>query len=564
VACVTGDPGDTFTLTEIVTPPETGTAEIVAGDLYYTPPTSFVGIETFVCRLTKTGSGVPVDVPVTIAVSAGPVVRLSSPSPSVPIPSGETITLSSLPLPAGFPIASVTYYVNTDPIETVTTTPYETSWTPTTPGEYVVTVQTTDTANVTSSMSEPVTFYVTGQVTTVLAPDGIVPTSDIWGLAMSGDGEYVAFTASDGNLVAGDANGVSDVFLYDREDQSIVRISETPTGAPANGESGQVAVDEDGTIIVFSSSATNLITGDSPGDQMNIYVRNLTSGTVTRITQPVTGTGPVNGPCWGASVSADGRYISFFSDASNLAAGDTNDAPDLFIYDRLTTTLTRVADVAGTDQCGAFTAMSADGDYVAFSSNADDLTLDDGNGHRDAFVYDCSEETITRASISYDDSENDGDCWDVTLSGDGSRVAFLSDATNLADIEYTYGCAQAYVRDTDLETTEIVSTYYGYAGCPNTTEVAITADGESVVMASDAWLAESEEYPGRDVFLCDLETGEIVVVSLSSMSTASDGDSYDIAVDENAGAIAFVSTSTTLASGTGDAHAHAFVGQSVP
>ena len=136
-----------------------------------------------------------------------------------------------------------------------------------------------------------------------------------------------------------------------------------------------------------------------------------------------------------ASISADGRYVAFISDASNLVPGDTNGVTDIFVYDRQTGTIERVSVAAdGTQGNGGSCqpSISADGRYVAFSSYASNLVPGDTNGISDVFVYDRQTDTIERVSVAADGTQGNSYSWQpASISADGRYVAFSSFASNL-------------------------------------------------------------------------------------------------------------------------------------
>ncbi|HSM51226.1 MAG TPA: hypothetical protein VLA75_07495, partial [Thermoanaerobaculia bacterium] len=133
-------------------------------------------------------------------------------------------------------------------------------------------------------------------------------------------------------------------------------------------------------------------------------------------------------------ISADGRYVAFRSEATNLVAGDTNTLEDLFVHDRVTHETTRVSVASGGIQvAGYFTApaISADGRRVAFASSACALAPGPCQG-RQIYLHDRQENATIRVSAGLDGSAEAGEAWDATIRADGERVAFSTEAANLA------------------------------------------------------------------------------------------------------------------------------------
>ncbi|MDX1449690.1 MAG: hypothetical protein R3246_11585, partial [Acidimicrobiia bacterium] len=217
---------------------------------------------------------------------------------------------------------------------------------------------------------------------------GVEGNEESWVLGISDDGVLVTFGSTATNLVAGDTNGHADLFLLNRVTGSLQLISTAHGGGSANGPSGGGALTPDGRIVLISSSATNLIPGDTNG-VADVFTRDLEAGTTERISVSQGGA-QADGHSWGRGVSADGRYVVFESEASNLVPGDTNGAADVFVRDRVSGTTRRVS-VTST---GAQLAMasfgadiSADGRFVVYATDADEVVPGDTDGQRDVFRY---------------------------------------------------------------------------------------------------------------------------------------------------------------------------------
>src|SRR5207249_4731469 len=194
--------------------------------------------------------------------------------------------------------------------------------------------------------------------------------------ALSADGRFVAFVSAATDLVAADTNGVSDVFVHDRQTGATERVSVASGGAQGNGSSGLIgfafppALSADGRFIAFVSLATSLVAGDTNG-ATDVFVRDRQTGMTARVSVASDGTQANNVSSYPA-LSADGRFLAFQSHATNLVVGDTNGKTDVFVHDRQTGTTERVsvASGGGTQGTGnsggffAFPALSADGRLV--------------------------------------------------------------------------------------------------------------------------------------------------------------------------------------------------------
>lgn len=249
--------------------------------------------------------------------------------------------------------------------------------------------------------------------------------------SISGDGRYVAFTSAASNLVPNDVNNQRDVFVYDRQTGTTVDASLDSTGHQANLDSFTPVLNGDGRYVAFTTFAA--LIPDDQNESSDVYVRDLQAGTVSRVSE-YTGHYEAEGDSLRPSISWDGRFVAFDSDAWNLVWGDSNDAVDVFVNDRVTSETTRVSvDDSGNQANGASfrPSISADGRYVAFYSDASNLVPGDQNGATDVFVYDRRSGAIRRVSVASGGLEANADSLRPAISSDGRLVAFESDASNL-------------------------------------------------------------------------------------------------------------------------------------
>ena len=209
---------------------------------------------------------------------------------------------------------------------------------------------------------------------------------------ISGDGRFVVFITSQG-IVPGDTNGTYDVFIRDRVALTTTRVSVGNGGVQANGASFYTAINGDGRFVAFAADATNLVAGDTNAGR-DVFVRDRLTGTTERVSvnsaEAQTTTGG-NSVISFPSISADGRFVIFDSFAPDLVAGDTNSKSDVFARDRLAGTTSRVsvtsAGAQANNQSYSY-SVSADGRFVAFYSDATNLVAGDTNGFTDIFLRD--------------------------------------------------------------------------------------------------------------------------------------------------------------------------------
>jgi hypothetical protein len=216
---------------------------------------------------------------------------------------------------------------------------------------------------------------------------------------ISGNGRYVAFISTANDLVADDTNGVADVFVHDRDTGATTRVSLDSAGNESNKESSYPAISSDGRYVTFGSSASNLVPGDS-NNKTDIFVHDRQIGVTTRVSIDSDGneSNGVNFPP--AEISDDGRYVIFRSLATNLVVDDINSKADIFVHDRHSGITTRVSvDALGAEANGDSTApkISNDGRYVVFDTYATNLVPDDLNYASDVIIR--AFPNVTAASV---------------------------------------------------------------------------------------------------------------------------------------------------------------------
>jgi Tol biopolymer transport system component len=269
--------------------------------------------------------------------------------------------------------------------------------------------------------------------------------------SFSADSSSVIFISDANNLVPGDTNNAWDVFKHDRQIGVTTRISVASDGTQGNNGTDNVpSISANGRYVVFSSSATNLVPGDTNGFE-DVFVHDLITGETTRVSVSSDGS---QGNKWSLSqsffsISADGRYIIFQSDASNLVPGDTNQTDDIFLHDQLTGETTRVSvssyGTQGNGTC-SFYSISADGRYIVFDSFSSNLVPGDTNGTSDIFLHDRLTGITTLISVNNNGVQGNDGSLSPSISADGRFVTFWSWATNLVPGD-TNGFDDVFVRD---------------------------------------------------------------------------------------------------------------------
>lgn len=370
---------------------------------------------------------------------------------------------------------------------------------------------------------------------------------------ISGDGRYVAFLSTAANLVPGDVNGHQDVFLHDHLLRVTTLMSRAYSGGPANGPSYGSEISADGRFVVFGSTASNLVPNDTNGCG-DVFVHDRLTSSIRRVSVDSNGQ-ECNLEARYAATSRDGRIVAFSSHASNLVAGDTNGDDDVFCHDTLTGQTIRVSvDSTGLEVSGdsRFADLSADGRFVAYRSYARNLVPGDTNGTEDVFVHDRVTGLVERVSVSSSGGQANRPSNHPAISGDGRFVAFAcssiyldpSDVDNRGDI---------LVHDRLLGTTTLVSVDSSGAQILEhcgTYGLDISEDGQAVVFTSDADSIVSNDANGfEDCFVRHLPSGTTELVSQSSDGVIGNLPSDWPSISADGASIAFSSLANNLVAG---------------
>jgi hypothetical protein len=338
--------------------------------------------------------------------------------------------------------------------------------------------------------------------------------------------------------------------------QVIERVSVSSSEAEANGDSFAPVYDgvsADGRFVVFESDATNLVSADGNGLR-DVFVRDRLLGTTTRVSGAWSG-GDATGESRYPSISDDGRWIAFSSDAPDLVADDTNAAQDVFVFDRTTGQISRVSmawDGSEGNGDSRTPSISGDGRYVAFRSGATNIVP----GPRDTskYIYVCDRQTGDNelASATWEDAEESGGSWYPHISADGRHVAFISNSTNLVAFDDN-GVNDAFMRDLEAGMTTMIGvTTEGEAGKANSGGFGISADGRYAGIfsnATDLLPAGEDTNAAQDAFVRDMDLGVTERVSVSSSGEQADAGSGPATLDGTGRYAAFHSEASNLVVG---------------
>jgi len=345
--------------------------------------------------------------------------------------------------------------------------------------------------------------------------------------SISEDGRYVAYASDASNLVLGDTNGARDVFVHDRANRTTTRVSIGPDGTQGNEISTDPVISGNGRFVVFQSIASNLVPDDTNGLQ-DVFAYDRLAKTLTRISVTSSGEQALGVSSF-STVSADGRFVAFVSTASNLVAGDTNGKPDIFVRSLRYNTMQLVSVSSKRLQGNGVStrpSISRDGRYVAFQSTASNLVVDDTNLVTDVFVRDRTGITTSRVSVTNAEAEANGPSVNAAISGDGTAVAFETAATNLVGTD-TNGKLDIYVRHPMSGTTKRVSvTSTGGQPNGNSIQPSISTTGDVIAFQSVGTnLVPNDLNRVADIFLRTVAAKQTERVSVAESGVQSNGES---------------------------------------
>lgn len=364
--------------------------------------------------------------------------------------------------------------------------------------------------------------------------------------SLSADGRLVAFSSNATNLVAGDTNGVADIFVQDLRTGKTIRVSVGAGGVQANKRSNQPRISGNGRYVAFSSEASNLVAGDT-NHQPDVFVRDLRTG-VTRLVSVGLHGAKANGDNAAPAISASGRYIAFLSDASNLVTGDTNGTADVFVRDMSAGTTKRVSIRTGGGQSNAYSdgpGISADGRFVTFASPATNLVAGDTNGVVDVFIRDRSAGTTRRISVGPGGTQSDGPATQAVISANGKFVAFVSEATNIVATD-TDADPDVVVRS--LATGINTQVSFRTDDLPGSFAVgpAISGDGNLVAFTTASDLVSADTNSNQDIYLRNVRAATNELISVDLAGGGAGLDTAEAAISACGHQVAFASSAATI------------------
>ncbi len=372
--------------------------------------------------------------------------------------------------------------------------------------------------------------------------------SGLYGLAISGDGRSVAFSSMATDLVPEDQDASPDIYVRHVRRGTTMLASVTAAGEKGDAISTRPSLSFDGDRVAFLSAATNLdpVDGES---RVDAYVKDLDTGELARMSKSSTGE-RANGPTSAVALSANGRVVAFVSSATNLDPRDSDDLPDVYVVNRRgEVTLVSIAPDGSKPQTGRLGAsdvsLSWNGRWVAFSTDAA-LDPADTNDRSDVYVKDRWTGDLVLASTTADGAVGDAPSTHPVLTGDGDAVVFSSFADNLDGADRQPD-SDVYLKDLSTGALSLVSTNWaGEKGDDSSSTPAISGDGRQVAFSSYATNLGRGPRAGRelDVYVKDLISGRIVDASVLAPEEPADIVSLYPALPYFGARVAFASNAT--------------------
>jgi Tol biopolymer transport system component len=318
------------------------------------------------------------------------------------------------------------------------------------------------------------------------------------GVAVSADGRFVAFESRSTNLgsdlVDPQQQPVEQIYLRDTQTGATTLVSRAADGLPGDGDSANPAVSPDGGYVAFESAATNLSAEDDDS-VTDVFLYEVATGVTTLVSRAADGS-TANGGSYAPAVSENGTFVAFESDADNVSNEDVDSVRNVFLRDMVAGTNTLVSRAKGLNGAAGDgdsfdPSISKDGRRIAFASNADNIFDDDRDVFTNVYVYEPQFKLLTHVSRTsttgtLSDPAN-GNSTEPVISDGGGFVAFTSTATNLAP--GAGPVSNVYVRDLSARSTELASRADSAGGAPGTgasSAPSISGDGLQVAFASEA------------------------------------------------------------------------------
>jgi hypothetical protein len=384
--------------------------------------------------------------------------------------------------------------------------------------------------------------------------------------SISANGRWVAFESRATDLPVQDNNGsVEDVFVQNLRTSKTMLVSVDSFGLQGNADSFEPDISADGRWVSFQSSATNLVPNDAGFDD-DIFVHNARSGE-TRLASMNSSGEQANSVSFFSQLSSDGHRIGFISLANNLVPGDDNGCYDVFVRNLTTGKTTLISQSSSGEignDCSVFFSISADGHRVAFESEATNLVPGDTNDHRDIFVHDMRTGETSLVSVSQSGEQGNASSAFPSMSPDGRAVAFQFFGDNLItnDNNGSSDILVSHLRTGRLQSASVNGS--GEQGNSDSFGFSALSNHHAAFESAASNLVADDRNPWADVFVHNLRKGTTRLVSMSSSGQPADYLSFHPSISADGSMVTFTSLSDNLVpnapNGDADVFVHGFGG----
>ena len=365
--------------------------------------------------------------------------------------------------------------------------------------------------------------------------------------SLSNQGRFIAFTSSAADLVPVDGNNKTDVFVRDTLAGTTTLVSISTGGVQGDGDSDQPSISPNGRWVAFRSQAKNLVSGDTNGVG-DIFVRDLVTKTTVRANLKSLGGQATGGGSGRPDISSDGTSVLFESSAKLLVAGDANNVTDVFVHSFASGTTERISvdsSELGLSAGGAHPAMSGDARFVVFDSDTTQIP-NDTNGKTDVFLRDRLQGLTLRQSATWNGAPPNGPSRFATVSDDGNFVAFQSAATNFVTVPMPVGKESVFFHDRSAGVTILMpQSPNPWPANGTSSGPAMSADGTQIAYSSDSSDIVAGDTNGvKDIFVWDLGYQTNRRVSTKTSGAEDHGHSAVAAISPDGHVIAYESLAT--------------------
>lgn len=336
---------------------------------------------------------------------------------------------------------------------------------------------------------------------------------------------------------------------------TLSRISTTASGSEANATSLEPSISSNGKFVAFASDASNLVSSDT-NNKVDIFLKEIKTNKVIRVSVASDGVEANNGSS-NPAVSRDGRYITFSSEASNLVDNDTNNTADIFVYDTKLHNIQRITKAHDQSELNGWSSspeISANGRFITYFSLATNAVPGDDQDYADIFLFDTKYHTTTLISTSLNKglaNGNSGLSGGPDVSDDGRFVVFESNASNLVPSDTNGAINDVFIRDTTANKTRLVSqTPEGNQGDSDSYWPTISGDGRRIAFGSQATnLITNDTNNVWDIYVRDFKHNTIERVSVTSADQQTNGESHHPDISDNGRYVSYFSAADNIVSG---------------